>query len=170
MLKENNSTGRNGMARKKENEMNNKAARWEMILKLIAEKDIGTQKELADALAREGFDVTQATMSRDIRELRLLKTAKEDGTYHYHLSGKPENHQASANFYSFFNSAVVRVETAMNQVVIHTYTGMAQAVCAALDGMAWNQILGTIAGDDTILIITRDERTASELGRKLREF
>lgn len=158
------------MARKKETNDNKKQVRREAILRLISENSIGTQKDLVEALSNAGLEVTQATLSRDIRDLKLVKTTRSDGTYSYQLPGKEGNHHASAKVYSLFASSVIRIETALNQVVIHTYTGMAQAVCAALDGFHWSNVLGTIAGDDTILVITRSEEAAKEVQANLREL
>lgn len=158
------------MARKKTTEDLNKAARWEMILKLISREDISTQKELAKALEDNGFSVAQATLSRDIKELHLVKSVKADGGYMYEVAGKTENRQASSQFYHLFENSVQHVDNVLNQVVIHTYTGMAQAVCAAFDGMKFEGVLGTIAGDDTILLILRDEECASQLARQLRDL
>ena len=158
------------MARKKISEDLNKASRWEMILKLISQESISTQKELAAALEKNGFSVAQATLSRDIKELHLIKAVRADGSYVYQVGGKTENRQASSQFYQLFENSVQNVENVLNQVVIHTYTGMAQAVCAAFDGMQFEGVLGTIAGDDTILLITRDEESASRVAKQLREL
>ncbi|MBQ6551814.1 MAG: arginine repressor [Lachnospiraceae bacterium] len=157
------------MAGKKTKEDLNKATRREVILQLISEKNIATQKDLAAELLTAGFDVAQATLSRDIRELHLVKTALPDGSYAYQAPGKTENQQATAHFFQLFRNAVVHIDTALNQVVIHTYTGMAQAICAAFDGMKFDGVLGTIAGDDTILVIARDEEHARDIAMRLRE-
>ena len=143
--------------------------RQSVILEIIATQDIETQNQLMYALEQRGIKTTQATLSRDIRELHLVKTALPDGSYSYQAPGKTENQQATAHFFQLFKSAVVHIDTALNQVVIHTYTGMAQAVCAALDGMKFDGVLGTIAGDDTILVIARDEEHAREIAKNLRE-
>ncbi|MBR0088106.1 MAG: arginine repressor [Lachnospiraceae bacterium] len=158
------------MARKKTSEDLNKASRWEMILKLISGGDIATQKELAQALAENGFSVAQATLSRDIKELHLVKAVKADGSYVYQAAGKSENRQVSSQFYQLFKNSVRHVDNVLNQVVIHTFTGMAQAVCASFDGLRFEGVLGTIAGDDTILLIARDEHAASEVAKQLREI
>ncbi len=158
------------MARKKTTEDLNKASRWEMILKLISQRDISTQKALAEALDEYGFDVAQATLSRDIKELHLVKVVKSNGVYAYQTAGKTENREASSQFYQLFKNSVKQVDNVLNQVVIHTSTGMAQAVCAAFDGMEFEGVLGTIAGDDTILLITRDEQAASIVAKQLREI
>ena len=152
-------------------EQNNvKMTRREAILRLIANENISTQNELSKRLEEEGFTVTQATISRDIRELRLVKASNPDGGYHYQVSKPQEKYHASHKFYSFYRDAVLSVDYAQNLVVIHSYTGMAQAVCATMDGLEWPGVLGTIAGDDTVLVITRDEACASELTQTLREI
>ena len=158
------------MARKKETEETNKAARFEAIIKLVAEQEIGTQKDLADALAGKGFDVTQATMSRDIRELHLVKTALGGGKFAYQVPGKEESRQVSAAFYTLFETSVTSINQALNQIVIHTLTGMAGAVCAGLDSLTWEDVLGTIAGDDTILVIAKSEQSAKKIVTVLKGY
>lgn len=155
------------MARKKETEDNKKQVRWDAILDLIRKSEIGTQKDLQDALLKAGFEVTQATLSRDIRDLHLVKVAKGDGVYAYRLPDRPAEHPVSAQFRQLFAASVTRIDTALNQVIIHTYVGMAGAVCAALDGLHWEAVLGSIAGDDTILIVTRSEKDALALANDL---
>lgn len=158
-------------------EMNNakeanglKTIRQKAILDLIENEKIATQNELSKRLEEEGFAVTQATISRDIRELRLVKVAEANGNYHY-AAGKPkEKYQASHKFYSIFHASVYKVDYANNLVVIRCYTGMAQAVCATMDSMEWPGVLGTVAGDDTILVVVRDEATAAEMVKTLREI
>jgi len=145
---------------------NVKLTRREAILRIIGAEEIGTQYELTERLKEEGFSATQATVSRDIRELHLVKTAGIDG-YRYQVQKAQEKYQASHKFYSLFKSSVIDVDYAMNQVVIHCYTGMAQAVCATMDGLEWPGVLGTIAGDDTILVVARDENCAVELTHTL---
>ena len=126
-------------------------------------------KAVVDGLVEKGFDVTQATVSRDIKELKLVKTAAAEGGYRYHISRSEEKYQATKKFYSLYKTAAISADFAMNQVVVRCYTGMAGAVCAAMDGMEWEGLLGTIAGDDTILIITKSEGHARAIVRKLRE-
>ena len=159
------------MARKAHagDDKNIKAVRWEAIINLVENEDIGTQQELLDRLKENGYDVTQGTVSRDISELHLVKTRKAGGGFCYRAN-KTEMQPAANQFYSLFKSAAVKVTSAMNQVVIKTYSGMAVAVCAAMDSMEWEGVLGTIAGDDTILVITKDESCAKELSQKLRSF
>ena len=133
-----------------------KRRRHEKIIELIGKYDIETQDELADMLRREGFEVTQATVSRDIKELRLVKTLSRAGKYRY-STGSENISDMSSKFYSLFADSVLTVEAAQNMLVIRCMTGMAQAVCASLDSMHWPGFVGTLAGDDTIFIVCRTE-------------
>lgn len=147
-----------------------KTTRREAILKLIASEKIATQNDLSKRLEEEGFQVTQATISRDIRELRLVKTANSNGGYHYEVGKPSEKYHAPHKFYSIYQAAVRDVDFAQNLVVIHSDVGMAQAVCATMDAMEWPGVLGTLAGDDTVLVVTRDKACAEELVQTLREI
>lgn len=149
---------------------NGKETRRETILRLIAGEKIATQNELSRRLEEEGFQVTQATVSRDIRELRLIKTSGGDGDYRYQVGKPTEKYHASGKFYSLYRDAVLSVDYAQNMVVIKSYTGMAQAVCATMDDLEWPGVIGTIAGDDTVLVIVRDEAYARELVQTLQEI
>lgn len=141
-----------------------------MIRRLISSEHISTQNELTQKLLDAGFSVTQATVSRDIRELRLVKIADGNGAYHYEM-GKPAARDAfSGTFYSMFHSSVTNVDYAQNILVIRTYSGMAQAVCATMDNMEWAGVIGTLAGDDTIMVITRTEKAAAQLAEQLRNI
>lgn len=139
-----------------------KTRRHAKILELIQEKPINTQEELLRWLRDEGFDVTQATVSRDIKELRLVKILSSDGQYRYAL-GKNASSDISSKFHLLFADSVSTVDFAGNFVVIRCMVGMAQAVCAALDAMHWEGTVGTIAGEDTIFIATRSEGNAVAL-------
>jgi transcriptional regulator of arginine metabolism len=140
-----------------------KQSRHKKILELIKEKGIGTQEDLLKFLKAVGFDVTQATVSRDIKELRLVKTLSENGEYIY-SSVKSENiNDVSIKFKSLFSDSVIKIDYVLNQVVIKCYAGLANAVCASLDLMHYENIVGTLAGDDTILIIMRSEEYAHNL-------
>lgn len=147
-----------------------KMTRQEAILNLIENENISTQNELSKRLEEEGFAVTQATISRDIRELRLVKVADPNGNYHYAVGKPKEKYQASHKFYSIFLASVYKVDYANNLVVIRCYTGMAQAVCATMDSLEWAGVVGTVSGDDTILVVTRDEQVAAEMVKTLREI
>lgn len=149
---------------------NLKATRQDAIIKLIEEEHVGTQNELSRRLDELGFVVTQATISRDIRELRLVKVSSPGGSYHYEISKVNDRVLDSNKFYSIFKAGVHTVDYANNLVVIKCYTGMAQAVCATMDSMEWSDIVGTVSGDDTILVVMREEHSAMEMVRKLKEI
>ena len=144
-----------------------KKRRQAKIIELISQNPIETQEELQDMLMKYGFEVTQATISRDIKELRLVKDLSNEGRYVY-SSGKKSmdviNHRAGG----IFNDTIITIDYAMNIVVIKCFTGMANAVCAAIDSMNLDEILGSIAGDDTIFILCRNEDTARMFTNKLR--
>ena len=144
-----------------------KKRRQAKIIELISQNPIETQEELQDMLMKYGFEVTQATISRDIKELRLVKDLSNEGRYVY-SSGKKSmdviNHRAGG----IFNDTIITIDYAMKTVVIKCFTGMANAVCAAIDSMNLDEILGSIAGDDTIFILCRNEDTARMFTNKLR--
>ena len=146
-----------------------KSRRHAKILELIRDNHIDTQEELLKKLREDGFDVTQATVSRDIKELRLVKTLSNDGRYKY-STGKDTGKNISSKFYSLFSDSAVSVDCAKNIVVIKTLTGMAQAVCAAMDTMSWNGVAGTLAGDDTIFIVCKEDYLAAQLSEELKKL
>lgn len=153
-----------------------KLLRHEKILEIISKYDVETQEELTEYLKAEGFAVTQATVSRDIKALRLIKvaanTSASDNKYKYSVNNsKDENDSAlGAKFKSILGQSVVSIESAGNLVVVKTYAGMAQASAAALDSMNIKNTLGTIAGDDTILIVVRTNDDAAEFVRKIEKL
>ena len=138
-----------------------KTRRHAKILDLIKEHDIDTQDELLRCLRENGFDVTQATVSRDIKELRLVKTLSSKGKYRY-STGRDNARSISSKFYSLFGDSVVSVEAAQNIIVIKCLTGMAQAVCAAMDTLNFSGVVGTLAGEDTILVVCKTNELADE--------
>lgn len=146
-----------------------KTRRHAKILELIKEYDIDTQDELLRYLREGGFDVTQATVSRDIKELRLVKTLSRTGKYKY-STGNDSGKDISSKFHTLFSDAVISVEAAMNIVVIRSMTGMAQAVCAALDAAFSQNFVGTLAGEDTIFVVCRDEVSAQEAQEEFRKY
>ena len=139
--------------------------RHSKILEIIEKYEIETQDELAEKLRDIGMDVTQATISRDIKELRLVKTLTEVGKYRY-TALHSENSSVNDSLRVIMKEAFVSSDYANNILVIKTKPGMAQAVAATIDGLGWNDIVGTIAGDDTILIVCRAEKIAEELMEK----
>lgn len=143
-----------------------KQGRHEKILELIRQNEIGTQDELLALLKAGGFDVTQATVSRDIKELRLVKTLSKSGEYTYSTSSsavKEEQNRLSSKFDNLLRESAVHVDYVFNQVVIKCYSGLANAVCAAMDSMEFENIVGTVSGDDTMLVILRSEKDAQNL-------
>ena len=139
-----------------------KIKRQNKIVEIISSGDVETQEELIERLRREGFDVTQATVSRDIKELRLVKTMGANGQYKYAVT-KTESDELLSKFRSIFAQSVVSADYAGNTIVIRCYTGMAQAACAAFDSMHWEGLVGTLAGDDTIFALCRSESYASQM-------
>lgn len=146
-----------------------KTKRHAKILEIIRDKAVDTQEELIELLRAEGFQVTQATVSRDIKELRLIKTLGIDGTYRY-APAKAENVTISGQFYSLFSETVQSVDYAGNIVVVKSLPGMAQAVCASMDSMHWKDVVGTLAGDDTIICIVKSENQAIGLVTELKKL
>lgn len=143
-----------------------KYSRHAKILELIEKYQIETQEELAEKLRQNGMDVTQATVSRDIKELRLIKVMVDDEHYKY----APISHSETSitnKLLTIFTESFVSCDYANNIVIVKTLPGMAQASASAVDTLKWTEIVGTIAGDDTIMIVCRAERIAEELVNKL---
>ena len=138
-----------------------KSNRHEKILEIIDRFDVETQEDLITRLKDSGFDVTQATVSRDIRELKLTKIPTGDGKYKYILN-KPVKNAGIPDYKSTLSSSIIGIEYSQNLIVIKTFAGMAQAVAAILDGAHIRGVMGCVAGDDTIITAVRDnELTAS---------
>ena len=146
-----------------------KLRRHEAIIDLVNNQDINTQEELMENLQKQGFKVTQATVSRDIKELRIFKALGKDGKYRYSTGGRNALDKTSG-FDSLFASSVEEVDSAENIVVIKTMTGMAQAVCMSLDNIDFENIVGTIAGDDTIFVLCRNLKATEEMLNKFRKL
>ncbi|OJU11966.1 MAG: arginine repressor [Clostridiales bacterium 43-6] len=146
-----------------------KRRRLAKILELIEIYTITTQEEMLQWLKASGFDVTQATVSRDIKELRLIKALDSSGNYKY-VSVTTGTTQVSPKFVDIFSNAVIHIDYAMNDIVIKCYSGMANAACAAFDSMNYPNVVGTLAGDDTFFVIMRSEKDASALVEKLNEI
>ena len=146
-----------------------KTTRHNKILELINKFQITTQEELIEQLRAEGYDVTQSTVSRDIKQLRLTKTLMPDGKYRYQASPSSEK-GAKNNFHTIFSSSVISIEDAMNIVVIKTFSGMAQAACAALDMMSFDSVVGTLAGEDTIIVVCKTAEHAKDCAAELENY
>lgn len=140
--------------------------RHRKILKIISETDVKTQEQLTDELKNSGFMVTQATVSRDIKELGLIKLPLTDGSYKYAVT-KEEKNEPKEHL-SIFSRSILSIQAAMHTIVIKTNAGMANAVAASIDTFIGHEIVGTIAGDDTLLIIMENPQNAEEMATKLR--
>lgn len=145
-----------------------KSKRHAILLEIIQEYDIETQEELLEKLRKKHFNVTQATISRDIKELKLVKTPVGNGRYKY-ATGNKTGIDALSNFNTLFKTSVISVDFAQNMIVLKTTSGMAQGVCAAIDSIEWDGMLGTIAGDDTIFIVTSTSSRAASLTSELKK-
>ena len=146
-----------------------KVKRHNKIMEIIGSCHIETQEELIDQLRAAGFDVTQATISRDIRELKLAKVMCETGSYKYVLPKSGEND--SRHVYSkALSGSIKSVDCALNDIVIKTYPGLADAVAAAMDSLHEHDILGCVAGDDTIILIAHSAESALSLCKRLRKI
>ena len=142
-----------------------KNKRQDRILSIINNQSISTQDELIDALRADGMNVTQATVSRDIKKLGLIKISAGNGRYKYSAAHpNPEKHL------DIFSDTIIKISAALHTIVISTYPGMAPAVAASLDSKISAEILGSIAGDDTILLICEDEVASQALKLKLNKM
>lgn len=137
-----------------------KRKRKAKILEIINNFEIETQEELQSKLRDAGFEVTQATISRDIRELRLVKEQSETGRYIYSAGKKNYNDNMAGRFISIFSESIISVDYALNTVCVKCFSGTANAACAAIDSMQWSGVVGTIAGDDTIFVLCKTEEFA----------
>ena len=149
-----------------------KALRQKALIDLITRNNIATQQELQDKLRDAGFETTQATISRDIKELSLIKTVSSEGVYKYDIPSSIKDRGKSPNelLKNIFKEAVVSVSFAQNIVVIKCHVGMAQAVCAKLDNAEFDSVIGTLAGDDTIFVVLKSEAFAIEFVGMLNNY
>ena len=143
-----------------------KQKRHDRIIELISKKNIETQEELAKLLKNSGFDVTQATVSRDIRELKLSKMPSNDGRQKYVATSPQEDH-LNDKYVRVLRDGYLSVDMAQNILVIKTVSGMAMAVAAAIDALKFEEIVGSIAGDDTIMAAVRSVEESKILMEKI---
>ncbi|MBQ8572419.1 MAG: arginine repressor [Ruminococcus sp.] len=146
-----------------------KLNRHNKILELIKLYPINTQEELLEKLRAEGYSVTQSTVSRDIKSLRLQKSLSADGKYRY-IAPEVKLSEMKSSFSGILSSSVISAEAAVNLVVVKTYSGMASAACAAIDSMEFSGVVGSLAGDDTIFIACADNDSAADFVVKLNKF
>ena len=147
-----------------------KSSRQEKILEIIASKDVETQGQLIDELSSRGVKSTQATLSRDIKELRLVKELTSAGKYRYVAATRDEFTDFDLRLKKIFRESVTSYATAQNILVIRTLPGLASAACAALDGMDIDGLVGTLAGDDTAFIAMRDKEAAEDFEREIEKL
>ena len=140
-----------------------KSKRHEKILELIRDHDIETQEQLLQQLQESGFNTTQATISRDLKQLRIIKELGPNGAYRYVASAKPVEHAFSAKLNMIFKQCVTSIDYAQNLIVIKTLSASANAAAEAIDSMKWSEVLGSIAGDNTILVIARSEEAVESV-------
>ncbi len=150
-----------------------KNKRQEKILELIKERAFYTQDELQEALNNLGYNVTQSTVSRDIKQLRIIKNLDSMGNYRYvsdireNTSNRKDN---GADFSDIFARSAIKVDCAFNDIVVKCHPGMASSACVAVDHFFSGMIMGSLAGDDTILIITKTPEIASQLTERLKNM
>ena len=146
-----------------------KSERQNRILELITKYEIDTQEDMMERLRAEGYVVTQATVSRDMKELKLTKALTARGNYRY-CANTGRSGGGNVKLNSLMVDSITTVDYSMNNVVIKTYPGMAQAVASAVDALNMHSILGCVAGDDTIILVTRGEDSSAQLSEKIREL
>ncbi len=146
-----------------------KSQRHARILELVSKYEIETQEDMMTRLLADGFKVTQATVSRDLKELKLTKTLTARGTYRYAVN-TARQHTGSVKLNNAMVDSIIQVDYSLNNVVIKTYPGLANAVASGVDALNMHSILGCVAGDDTIIIITRDEESSAELSQTLTDL
>ena len=146
-----------------------KSERQKRILELVGEHEIETQEDLTSRLREEGYTVTQATVSRDLKELKLSKATTAHGTYRYSLN-IPKSMDEPVRLNDAMANSIVSVDYSLNNVVIKTYPGLAQAVASTVDGMRIPEVLGCVAGDDTIILVTRDAECSAQISTRIQHM
>lgn len=147
-----------------------KRERQSAVLEIIASTDVDTQNQLIEELQKVGIITTQATLSRDIKELHLIKELTAHGTYRYSVSSRPETKDHKIRLKSIFKESVTSYASAQNLVVIKTLPGLAPAACGAIDSMGIENILGSIAGDDTGFLAMTDAVSAAKFCKEIEEM
>lgn len=143
-----------------------KTWRQKKILEVIKEKNISTQEELVEGLQQAGLSVTQATISRDIKELGLIKVPDKSGVSRYTEPGGPVNPRNDDRLKRLFKDAVVTLDSSENMIIIKTLPGEAQGVASAVDNSGWPEIIGTVGGDDTILVVVKPKKMTQAVIKK----
>ena len=146
-----------------------KSERQNAILELIARQDVETQEDMINKLRELGYEVTQATVSRDIRELKLSKVLTAKGTYKY-VKHQTNHHTGNVKFNHAVVDSITGVDYSANIIVLKTYPGLAMAVASGVDALNLPDVLGCIGGDDTILIVTSGALASAEISSKIKEL
>ena len=147
-----------------------KSQRQAKIMEIISNRNVETQEQLLEQLKQAGFLSTQATISRDIKELRIVKELTSFGTYRYTTSSDEVTGTFSSKLNSIFRQCITNFDYAQNMIVIHTLPGLASAAASAIDTMNMSVVLGTIAGDDTVFIVMRDANAAAAFCGEIRNL
>ena len=149
-----------------------KNKRQDSLLKMIRENVISTQEDLMNSLLALGYKVTQSTVSRDIKELRIVKALDSEGNYRYisAFDSSTNSAEKTDKYADIFTHSVISIKHSMNDVVIKCHPGMASSACVTVDSLYKNMILGSLAGDDTIFIITDGEESAELLAKELNKM
>ncbi|MDP4110428.1 MAG: arginine repressor [Bacillota bacterium] len=147
-----------------------KFQRQAKILELIEKYDIETQEDLSIRLQTLGFRTTQATISRDIKELRLIKALTASGKYKYAVSKDSKDTSFASRLRNIFRECVTNIDHAQNLIVIKTLPGLAMAAGSAIDGMSAEGVIGTLAGDDTVLVVMRSEKNAEDFYKEAEDL
>ena len=144
--------------------------RQSKILEIIAEENIETQEQLLERLQARGINSTQATISRDMKQMHLIKEPVGHGVYKYAVSGNRTRLNFAEKLRTIFRASITSIESAQNIVVVKTMPGLASAACAALDDMEINYMLGSLAGDDTAFLVMKDAESAEVFCREIRDM
>ena len=147
-----------------------KNLRQRRILAFIKEHDIETQEELVAKLKEAGFDVTQATVSRDIKELGLIKVASENNKYKYFETSEPRHSLNETRLSRLLKDSAISIEFSENLIVIKTLPGLANAIASCIDHIQWTEVIGTIAGDDTLLLIIKPKEAVERYLERLKKL
>lgn len=148
-----------------------KNKRHEKILEIIRQHPVDRQETMLEYLKQDGFEVTQATISRDIRQLHLVKVPDGQGGYRYIAQDSaPRSSHTPSRFETIFRESVLRVDYAGNLVLVKCYSGMANAACELFDSMTWEGVVGTLSGDDTFLVLMRTQEAAAEITERLKDY
>ena len=147
-----------------------KPGRQSIILEIISKQSIGTQNQLLEALAERGIKSTQATLSRDMKDMRLIKETGPDGVVRYVKPPEADDRSNSSRLHKILKESVLSFDLAQNILVMKTLSGLASGACSAIDSMHFEGLVGTLAGDDTAFLAMKDETAAHALLERLREL